>query len=130
LSPWLFSVSRFDDECCGETVAVDQRLQSRRIHPASGDGAHDLGAAEHRHRLQLDGKTVGLAVEVGIVETDDLAWRILTCGDEGRELGCALGDEPGVRSIEQNGRGAGTRRLQERFGLMGLYGDHGLCGML
>ena len=75
-------VARFHDERCRQCVAFDQRCQRRGRHAAAGDGAHDLGAAEHRYGLKLHGKTIGVLVEIRLVEANDLA--IVARGDERR----------------------------------------------
>ena len=45
-----------------------------------------LRAAEHRHRLQLDGEAVGIVVEFGVVEAQDLARRVVARRDDCGEL--------------------------------------------
>ena len=66
-------VAGLDDQRRRQRAAFEQRLQGGGADAAAGRGAHDLGAAEHRYRLQLDGEAIRIVVEVGVVEADDLA---------------------------------------------------------
>ena len=116
-------VAGLHDQRRRQRAAFEQRLQRSGGDASPGRGAHDFGAAEHRDRLQLDGEAVRIVVEVGVVEADDLA--AIARGDEGGELRGALGDKPGVGSIEQHRGNLGPRRVQVRLGLMGLDGNHG-----
>ncbi len=72
----------------------------------------------------------GSVIEVGVIETDDLAPRVFARGEQARELAGTLANQPGIGAIEEHRREARAGRLEERLGLMGLYGDHGLSDML
>ena len=115
-------IAGLDDERRRQRAAFEQRLQRRGVDATAGSGAHDLRAAEHRDRLQLDGETVGIVVEIGVVEADDLA--AIARRNQRGELCRPLEDQAGVGAVEQHRGNLRPRRVEERLGLMGLDGDH------
>ncbi len=118
-------IAGFHDEGRRERAAVDERLQRGRSDAPASRRAHDLGAAEHRHRLRFDGEAVGIGVEIGVIEANDLPGRRFALGNERSQAAGALGHEAGIGAVEQHGCDARPRRLQKRLSLVGLYGDHG-----
>ena len=61
-------VAGLQDQETGNLSGLKQRLDRGGRHPAPGPGPHDLTAAEHRYRLQLDSKAPGILVEIGLLD--------------------------------------------------------------
>ena len=105
-------------------AALHQRLEQRGRDAPAGDGAHDLAAAEHGHGLQLDADAVGIVLQVGVVETHDLARRVFALGQALGECAARSATRPASVPYSRTAGGSAIERAQEGVGLVRLDGDH------
>ena len=117
-------VAGLDDHPPFELAIGQQRLERGGGDPAAGGCAHHLAAAEHRDRSQLQRQSVGLGLELGILDAYDLAGRVAGLLEAFADIAGAFRHQPLIRSVDQNGLDGRRDRLDELPDLVGLDANH------